>query len=63
MRVAGLTQSAEVEVVAAAGRVVSSSSLRASSFVLSTTDLRAGTYFIRIRVGDQAVVRKVLVVN
>ena len=63
VQVSGLPSLSEVEVVDASGRVVSSSSLRASSFVLGTSDLKAGAHFIRIRLGNQSVVRKVLVVD
>jgi len=63
VQVMDLPPSAEVEVVDASGRVVASGSSGASSFVLGTSDLKAGAYFIRIRVGNQAVVRKVLVVE
>jgi len=63
VRVSGLPPSAEVEVVDATGRVVASGPSGASSFVLGTLDLEAGAYFIRIRVGNQAIVRKVLVVD
>ena len=63
VRVSGLPPSARVEVVDATGRVVASGSSGASTFVLGTLDLEAGAYFIRIRVGNQAVVRKVLVVD
>jgi len=63
VRISGLPPSAEVEVVDASGRIVASGSSGASSFVLGTLDLKAGAYFIRIRVGNQAIVRKVLVVD
>ena len=63
VQMCGLPPSSEVEVVDASGRVVASGSSGASSFVLGTLDLKAGAYFIRIRSGNQSIVRKVLVVD
>jgi len=63
VHVTGLPQSAGVDVVDASGRVIASGSSDDSSFVLGTLDLKAGAYFIRIRLGNQSVVRKVLVVD
>jgi hypothetical protein len=47
----------------ASARIVASGSSGDSSFVLGTLGLKAGAYFIRIRVGNQSIVRKVLVVD
>jgi hypothetical protein len=59
VRVAGLPQPAECEVVDASGRVVA----RLASRVWRPTSSVAGAYFVRIRLGNQTVVRKVLVVE
>ena len=63
VQVSGLPPSTEVEVVDASGRVVASGSSGASSLVLGTLDLKVGAYFIRIRLGNQSTVRKVLIVE
>jgi len=59
VRVAGLPASAECEVVDASGRIVA----RTTSGIWRPASCVAGAYFVRIRVGSQAVVRKVLVVE
>ncbi len=59
VRVAGLPASAECEVVDASGRIVAS----LVSGIWRPASCVAGAYFVRIRVGGQAVVRKVLVVE
>jgi hypothetical protein len=59
VHVAGLPPSAACEVVDASGRVVAT----LASGVWHPASVVAGTYFIRIRVGNQATVRKVLVVE
>ena len=59
VHVSGLPPSAEVEVVDASGRVVD----RPASSVWRPAYGMAGTFFIRIRAGNQSVVRKVLVVD
>jgi hypothetical protein len=59
VRVTGLPQSAECEVVDASGRIVASP----ATGNWSTGTCPPGTYFLRIRLGNQAVVRKVLVVE
>ncbi len=59
VRIAGLPQSAVCEVADASGRIVA----RPASGVWRPASSTAGTYFLRIRLGNQAVVRKVLVVE
>ncbi len=59
VRVAGLPQSAQCDVVDASGRIVAA----LASGVWRPASSTAGTYFLRIRLDNQAVVRKVLVVE
>ena len=59
VQISGMPPSAEIEVVDASGRVVD----RPASGVWRPAYGMAGTFFIRIRVGNQAIVRKVLVVE
>jgi hypothetical protein len=59
IRVDGLPQSAEYEVVDATGRIVAN--LATGNWSAGTCP--PGTYFLRIRIGNQAVVHKVLVVE
>jgi hypothetical protein len=59
VRVDGLPQSADCEVVDTSGRIVAS----LASGVWRPTSNGAGAYFVRIRLGGQTVDRKVLVVD
>jgi len=59
VQVSGLPPSAEAEVVDASGRVVD----RPASGVWRPARSMAGTFFIRVRLGNQPIVRKVLVVE
>jgi len=59
IRVTGLPQSAECDVVDASGRVVE----RLASGVWHPASAGPGAYFVRVRIGNETVARKVLVVE
>jgi hypothetical protein len=60
LHLSGLLPGAQVELLDISGRVCSSSDL---SFVLGTSPLRPGAYFIRISAGRASTTRKLLVVE
>jgi hypothetical protein len=60
LHLSGLPPDARVELLDVSGRVCSSSDL---SFVLGTSSLRPGAYFVRITAGSQSITRKLLVVE
>ena len=52
---------AQLQVVSANGSVVKSKAIDSSKFVLETSDLNSGLYFIRIQTTDEIITRKLLV--